>query len=243
MAPSSSSDEGEIRDSGFEKATKSLPQLDGTSVDRQDRNRARNTKSPSPAVENGYRSKNRRSSDRSRSPFDDYAPRGSKRFRDDDHYDRGQGDPRRFKVHYEDRPSEQQRRTQRSYEDLDKGSSTEGDRLRYDDRDHYSDKRARTRSRSPYRAPRSDAVRGHPTRSHREGNRGGRYNDDRLRRNGYDDHSSRSARDQSVSNRGNGPVHADLSKREAKTMQGHSQQYNETSGNEPKVERYGTSAS
>lgn len=222
---SSSSDEGEIRDSGLDKATTS-PQLKGTSVDRQDRTRSRYSPSPSLSIEDTITSAFRRSTERSRSP------RGSKRHRDDDHYARGH-DPRRFKVHYETQPSDR-RRGQRSYEDLDKGGPAPTG-LQYDDRDRdrYGDKRSRTRSRSPYRAPRESDTRGrYEPKSSRDGHRGDRYDlSDRSRLNGYEYHKSRDARKQSVSKRADGPVPTDVSKREAKTVQGSSQQLDDSSRN------------
>src|SRR4051794_41914992 len=98
MGSHTSSDEGEIRDGVVEKATKTLPQFDGTSVDRQDRNRSSTSASLSP--ERTYRSRDR-NADRSRSPYRE--PRGSKRGREDDYADRSR-DPRKFKVYYEDEP-------------------------------------------------------------------------------------------------------------------------------------------
>ena len=109
MASSASSDEGEIRDGGSEKATKSLAQFDSTSVDRPDRNQSRYSASMSP--ENGQRSRDRRSAERSRSPYSDRPPRGLKRFRGDDYVERDRSDPRRFKVHYEDAPQDYKRRS------------------------------------------------------------------------------------------------------------------------------------
>lgn len=169
---SSSSDEGEIRENGAEgpKASKAstLPQFDGNGngVDRQDR-RARPNRSPD------------RGDQRSRRPP---SPRGYKRSRDDDRDPyprggRGGSDPRRFRVHYEDKPPI---RSRHSYEDSDRPASRGGrhedlDRnsshrhhdsrdypaasSRYDDRDRdrdygRADKRPRTRSPSPYRSGR-----------------------------------------------------------------------------------------
>lgn len=224
---SSSSDEGEIRDSGLDKATTS-PQLKGTSVDRPDRTRSRYSPSPSLSIEGSITSAFRRSTERSRSP------RGSKRYRDDDQYARGH-DPRRFKVHYESQPSDR-RRPQRSYEDLDRGGPAPTG-LQYDDRDRdryrYGDRYSRTRSRSPYRAPRESDTRGRyePT-STRDGRRGDKYDlSDRPRVNGFEYHKTSDARKQSVSKRADGPVPPDVSKQEAKTVQGSSQQLDDSSRN------------
>lgn len=162
---SSSSDEGEIREKGVEDSKAStLPQLEANGVDRQDRIRNRNPRSP------GH------GDHPSRQPI---SPRGYKRPRDDDRESpyrggRGGSDPRRFKVHYEDAPPSRSRNgtdvtnppTSRGrYEDLDRPSGSRyydpRDRpsgtSRHDDRDHDSrraDKRPRTRSPSPYRSGR-----------------------------------------------------------------------------------------
>jgi serine/threonine-protein kinase PRP4 len=221
MASPASSDEGEIRDGGVEKATTTLPQFDGTSVDRQDRNRSSNSNSMSP--EHGYRSKDRRSTERSRSPYD-RQPRGSKRGRDEDYSDRSRGDPRRFKVHYEDAPQAYKRRSRVSYEDIDQGSNPTSE-LRYDDRERYSQKRARTRSRSPYRSSRGGDRNGHGGQMRRDGNRpNGHLDSGRPNFYGRGDPKSRDQKDQSVSKREQSPLPADNSRHEAKIMQGSSQQ-------------------
>jgi serine/threonine-protein kinase PRP4 len=228
MASPASSDEGEIRDSGLEKATTSLLQLDGSFVDPQDRNRSRYSKSNSPPAENSSTSRGRRSADRSRSPYSNRAPRGAKRARDDDHYDRHHTDPRRFRVHYEDRSGDNRRRGRASYEDLDKGPSLSTD-LRYDDRDRYVEKRTRSRSRSPYRA-RGDYRRDYGRHSYQERNRYRGYADsDKQNTHGHDGQSSRSSRNQSLSERGEAQVFFDGSKREAKHAQGLPQSHSEAS--------------
>ena len=208
-------DEGEIRDTGTTKATTS-PKLRDSAVDRQNRHRSRYSPSPSVSFEDS-----RRSSDR------DITPRGSKRHHDDDHYARSR-DPRRFKVHYEDRPDDRRRR-QESYEDLDRTGHAPS-RLRYDE-DRSRSHRSRTRSRSPYRAPRDHdrrPVHGH--NSHRDDYRGQRKDpSDRSRMNGsgngYQDMSSRQ---QSVSNGGVRPLPADTKIRDAKTIQGSPQQLDDS---------------
>ena len=219
-----SSDEGEIRDTGASKATTS-PKLKGSAVDRQNRHRSRYSPSPSVSFEDS-----RRSSDR------DVAPRGSKRHHDDDHYARSR-DPRRFKVHYEDR-SDDRRRRQESYDDLDRtGHATS--RLRYDE-DSSRSRRSRTRSRSPYRAPRDQDRRpAYGQNSHRDDYRGQRKDlSDRSRMNGsgggYQDMSSRL---QSVSNGGDRPLPADTKSRDAKTIQGSSQQLDDSSRNGTNTEK------
>jgi len=221
MASSASSDEGEIRDRGVEKATTTLPQFDGTVVDRQDRNRSSNSNSMSP--EHGYRPKDRRRSERSRSPYSDRQPRGSKRTRDDDYPDRSRGDPRRFKVHYEDVSAEYRHRPRVSYEDIDRGSAPIPE-LRYDERDRYSQKRPRTRSRSPYRSSRGGDRNGHGGQSRRDENRYNGYDTGRSNPYGRGDVRNRDVQDQSVRKRGQSPLPADNARHEAKTMQGFSQQ-------------------
>ncbi|KAK9421633.1 putative Kinase-like domain-containing protein [Seiridium unicorne] len=177
MASPASSDEGEIIETGVgagdSKATP-LPQINGNGVDRPDRNRFRYSKSKSPEYEAGSRYSQNSSSRRSRSP------RGFKRSRNDNDYSRGgrlNGDPRQFRVHYED--ARDSRRSHYSYDDDDRPpsrSSTSGfryderDRARdYDrsrdhsrerDRDEYPDKRARNRTRSPYRPSQNGRDRG-----------------------------------------------------------------------------------
>ncbi|TVY50796.1 Serine/threonine-protein kinase prp4 [Lachnellula cervina] len=230
MASPASSDEGEIRDRGVEKATTSLAQFEGTSVDRQDRNRTRSSTSRSP--ENGYRSRDRRSHERSRSPYFERHPRVSKRLRDDDYPDRSR-DPRRFKVHYEDAPQDYHRRSRVSYEDLDRTSGASSD-LRYDDRDTHSEKRPRTRSRSPpYRPNRGGEVWTRGGQSKRDGghSRGSGYRDSRggYHANGYG--GNRENKDQSVSKRGQSPLPADNARHEAKYTQGNSQQSSEKLAN------------
>jgi serine/threonine-protein kinase PRP4 len=208
---SSSSDEGEIRDTGLDKATTS-PQMKDTSVDRQHRTRSRYSPSPSLSIEDSVVSAIRRSTERGLSP------RGSKRYRDDDHYSRSSRDSRRFKGQFEDRMTE--RRGQHSYEDLDRESSAPTG-LRYDEGDRHRDRRSRTRSRSPYRAPRENESKDHyNVRSHRDvrDNLPGR-----PKMNGYGDRKSRDSRDQSVSKRTEGPAPTNLSTREAKFVQGSSQ--------------------
>lgn len=215
-----SSDEGEIRDTGASKATTS-PKLRDSAVDRQSRHRPRYSPSPSVSFEDS-----RRSSDR------DVAPRGSKRRHDDDHYARSH-DPRRFKVHYEGRPDDRRRR-QESYDDLDRNGHAPS-RLRYDeDAGRSRSHRSRTRSRSPYRAPRDQDRRpayGHNV--HRDDYRGQREDrSDRSRMNGSGgDYQDMSFRQQSVSNGGDRPLPADTKSRDAKTIQGSSQQLGDSSRN------------
>lgn len=229
-----SSDEGEIRDGVVEKkATTSLRTLGGTSVDRQDRTRSSTTSMSPRSPEQSYRSRDQRS----RSPYSDRHSRGSKRPRDDDYPDRSRNDPRRFKVHYEDSSQDYRRRPRVSYEDIDKGPATSSE-LRYDDHDHrdrHSEKRPRTRSRSPYRANRDGDRNGRTGQAMNNGSRYGNYAD-RNKPYGYGG-SSRSSRDQSVSNREKGPLPTDNSRYEAKTTQGQLQQHKHQS-NGDEMEMY-----
>jgi serine/threonine-protein kinase PRP4 len=233
MASPVSSDEGEIRDTGLEKATTSLFALDGAGVDPQDRNRSRSRASKSPSLENGSSLRDSRTVERNHSSYSNRAPRGSKRSREEDHYDRRHTDPRRFKVHYEDRPADFRRRGRVSYEDLDNGSAPLPD-LRYDDRDRYADKRPRTRSRSrsPYRPSAGDDRRERAGQNQKERNRYDGYRQsERSGSHGFEKQSSRSFVDQSVSKRGEGPVPTDLSKQEAKSTKGSPQPHSESYSN------------
>ena len=146
---STSPSEGEIVESGSEKATKSLPSVNGTSVDRTSRKRLSISRSPSP-----YRSpppRRRYDRSRSRSPYREN--RGSKRIRNDDHYGdrRKRDDPRSFGGHYDERRHQGANYPRKSYRNLDDRPSSSFN-MRYDDRDYPSrlrEKRPRTISRSP----------------------------------------------------------------------------------------------
>ncbi|OTA64678.1 kinase-like protein [Hypoxylon sp. EC38] len=178
MATPASSDEGEIVENGVgdSKAT-SLPQFEGTGVDRMDRTRGRYSRSRSPEYVNGSRYPHN-SSRRSRSP------RGRKRPRDDRDSHRGgrlDVDPRRFRVHYED-AADSHRRSRLPYDDEDRPPSrSSASGLHYDDRDRdygtrnrgrdrsrdrdrHPKKRPRNRSRSPFRPLRDDRNRNGPLR-------------------------------------------------------------------------------
>jgi len=231
MASTTSSDEGEISEVGLEKATTSLPQYDGPSVDRTDRPRSRYSISPPPQVDGS--SYTRRSSDRSRSPYSDRYPRGEKRSRDDDHYDRSGRDPRRFKVHYEDEHTSTSRRQPRdSYRDLDRPVSDT--RLRYDDPPRYADKHNRNRSRSPYRRPANEngpgAHRGHKRDASRYGSYAGA---DKSWSNGYDNGREGESSQQSVSKGAQDPARTDHSNTEAKHDKGYSYESDETRSSHP----------
>jgi serine/threonine-protein kinase PRP4 len=234
MVSSTSSDEGEIRDGIAEKATTTLPHYDGAPVDRQDRNRP--SVSPSMSPEPRYRPSDRDSSERWRPSYPERGHRGSKRARGDDYTDRPRGDPRRFKAHYEDDAPSSKRRSQLSYDDLDRGDGPKSD-LPYDDRDRYSQKRARTRSRSPYRSGRRGDRDAYGSQSRESGHRG--YTDAGRPNSSYGrgDVRSRDIQDQSVSNRGQTPLPADNAKQEAKFMQGLPQQTSERSNETHREDR------
>jgi serine/threonine-protein kinase PRP4 len=237
MASPASSDEGEIRDGGVEKATTSLPMYDGTSVDRPDRNRSSKSNSMSPGHVYNHRDRDRRSRDRSRSPYSDRQHRGSKRAREEEYTDRSRGDPRRFRVHYEDAPQDYKRRPRPPYEDLDRVPAPSSD-LRYDDRDRYAEKRPRTRSRSPYRADRGLDRHGRGGLPRRDDRYGGRGSEDHRPNSYGNGNYSRETQDLSVSKRGPSPLPADISRREAKTTQGYSQHHNDHSNKKMNLEKY-----
>ncbi|KAL0936239.1 serine threonine-protein kinase prp4 [Colletotrichum truncatum] len=215
----SSSDEGEIieNDSGDLKATSLPKKFEGNGVDRQDRTRDRYSASKSPEYDPHAASSRNNNHSYSSSSRRSRSPRGFKRSRDDREYagggPGGRQDTRRFRVHYEDGQRDDYRRTRVSYEDLDRpvsrGSnhsydgrdrerSRDRDRDRYrererdrgHERDRYPDKRARNRTRSPYRPPRGD--RGRDDRHARDGGRD-RLSDS-FRGLKYDDHRDRDAR-------------------------------------------------
>lgn len=102
------------------------------------------------------RSPYRRDRSRSRSPYRAAKPAsGEKRHHEDDHYSAKSGsDPRRFKVHYEDRLSSHGGdgyRPHRSYADLGRSEAPRV-HIQLDDRSYRPhDRRGRDRSRSPFR--------------------------------------------------------------------------------------------
>lgn len=97
---SSSPSEGEIIESGSEKANTSTNLIREPAVDSHSRNRISISRSRSPEKSPEPYRPSGPSRDGSRSPF--RASTGSKRRPNDDHYDRTRNDPRRFKVRYED---------------------------------------------------------------------------------------------------------------------------------------------
>lgn len=209
---SSTPSEGEIVESGSEKATTRSVNVPNTNVDRPFRKHASISRSPSPIQSPRYH----RSRTRSRSPYRE--PRGAKRvYEDEVHRDHTRDDPRRFKIRYEGRPFEDRRRPHGLYEDLDR-SGVAGPRLRYDEHRTNArprDKRRRTRSRSPrHRISASEEGR------HANGNRKAQQ-DSRSwgDRNGREHHGGRSrlSTEQSVSDRGHPSVATANTKQDAET--------------------------
>ncbi|KAK5132702.1 hypothetical protein LTR08_008746 [Meristemomyces frigidus] len=104
---------------------------------------------------------------RSRSPYRaGKSASGDKRRHEDDHYTaKGSSDPRRFKVHYEDKSSARGgigHHFQRSYADLDQPAPPKGP-MSYHDRGGHGrggSGRDRERSRSPFRLPKAEQRRG-----------------------------------------------------------------------------------
>ena len=221
----SSPSEGEIVESDSEKATTSLPSVNGISVDRQSRKRVSVSRSPSP-----IRSpRPRQSRTRSRSPYRE--PRGTKRPRDD-YFDRT--DSRRFKVHYEERLRNERLKDYAPHNHVDRGNVKDSN-IRHEMRGsgkHSRDRRPRTRSRSPGRTsgkrPQNDRYE-HRKGDSRSGVYAGRGRDD----NGYRESRGRLSREQSVSDRGYPPVAAASSRREAE-LRTHQTQCNDSSRSEEK---------
>ena len=219
MTPRASStpSEGEILESDSEKATTSQPSVHGTSVDRPFRTRA--------AIPS-HRSRSPQR-DRSRSPY--RAPRGEKRRRDDGHLNDGKGVAQRNPAaRYEDYNDRKGQRRPKSYADLD-GPNDPGAYRRRDDA--YADKRARTRSRSPYRHDRRQEMGSHLP--HREQER-----PDRRREHMYEKRNGRLSFEQSVSARGNTSVDARDSKADAETKSSQMQQDVSMSSSNAKATEY-----
>ncbi|KAI9714088.1 MAG: hypothetical protein M1812_006535 [Candelaria pacifica] len=218
---SSSESEGEIIESNSEKATKSLPSVNGISVDRNSRSRHRVSISPE-ELDYDLREK-------SRSPYRHKPPHGEKRRRDDESYlEHGRSDPRRFKVHYEDRSSVDSRRPRVSYADLDRGETLDPS-SRYDDRETRNRyKRPRTPSRSPPRPSRQTNPDGRYGHDRSQDGRDGRGQKSIGGRGhgGYGGNSGMHMREQSVSERGKVPVPTENSRREAESTDGNLKQDN-----------------
>jgi serine/threonine-protein kinase PRP4 len=213
VSRSSTPSEGEIIESDSEKATKSLQSVQSTSVDPQSRKRIAVSRSPSPIRSPIRRRSPTWSRSRSRSPYRE--SRGSRWPNEDAHHNGSdRNDPRRFKVHYEDRRHQEKPRTRGGlYKDSDRASGSDST-LRYDDNGGRSrNKRQRTMSRSPPRF--SDRF----LERDRQGHRKGEKLEPSKSRSGSVSirESMRLSREQSVSDRGNTPVATALSRREAET--------------------------
>ncbi|MCJ1391308.1 U4/U6 small nuclear ribonucleoprotein prp4 [Xylographa bjoerkii] len=210
---SSTPSEGEIVESDSEKATKSQLSVHGTSVDPQSRKRISISRSRSPSPVPSPRRRKSLTRSRSRSPYRD--PRGAKRAREDDqHSQHDRNDPRRFKIHYEDRRYDEKPRVRASYHDADRGRGPDP-YLRYDERSlngRSREKRPRTISRSPprfsERRPERDRY-GHSSGNNRLEPGKGRGEA------GYRESRERLSREQSVSDRGHTPVATASIRREA----------------------------
>ncbi|KAL9122158.1 MAG: hypothetical protein Q9187_001287 [Circinaria calcarea] len=209
--------EGEILESDSEKATTSLPSVNGISVDRQSRKRVSVSRSPSP-IRSPRRHKSRTRS-HSRSPYRE--SRGTKREREDAHYHHQErGDPRRFKVHYEERLRDQRLRDTNSYSTADRRDGLDST-LRYSGRasgTYPRDKRQRTRSRSPNRHGSKRLHSDRPEPRRRESQSGSHANGYLNRGrgdHGYRESKGRLSSEQSVSDRGHPSIATSTSKREA----------------------------
>ncbi|KAK5125803.1 hypothetical protein LTR85_012079 [Meristemomyces frigidus] len=119
-----------------------------------------------PSARERSRSPFRRDRSRSRSPYRaDKVASGEKRRHEDDHYNaKGGSDPRRFKVHYEDKPGSRggsiANRSQRSYADVDRPDPSRAHQ-QHDARGGRAgsaSNRDRDRSRSPFRRGKADRA-------------------------------------------------------------------------------------
>ena len=222
MTPPSPStpSEGEIVESDSEKATTSLRSLNGTNVDRKSRIRVSVSRSPSP-----YRSPRRHlSRTPSRSPYRE--PRGIKRRRDEEHYsDRTWSRSHRFNSRHDDRSSGGRRALRDSYDDLDRSREL-GLSMRYEEHanhDRTRDKTSRTRDRAPFRSKPGGLDQGRLRYSEKD-TRANSYGWDSRSVKGYEEGSDRVLREQSVSDRGQIPVTAAPTRRDAENR------FNQTQG-------------
>ncbi|KAL6718916.1 U4/U6 small nuclear ribonucleoprotein prp4 [Lecanora helva] len=203
--------EGEIIESDDEKATTATALKNGINVDRPLRpsDSTSSSRSPSP-IRSPRRSRSRTAS---RSPYREH--RRAKRAPDDDHYDRTRNDPRRFKIHYEDRPSREKSNTHLHSHADRFGSSTTDSRSKDRSREEWRRrKQTRRRSRSPTHKASHRSVKDFDAR--------GLYGD-RPPRDVWSKHSGREygesrhklSTKQSVSDRGHTPVATAQSRHEA----------------------------
>lgn len=202
---SASPSEGEIVESGSEKANKLTKTNNGTSVDRQSRHRVSISPSPSPYRSPGSYRPQDLSRDRSRSPYRE--SRGSKREHQGDHYEHSRSDHRRFKVRYEDSKAKDRSSVQFPQWELYHRGPLDRKHSRKEDRNLVSHSRAKfdqgRRDRSPKPSRDSGGYLGQGS------NRGGRFSphyhcdQDSGNRQGYRDKYNG---EQSVSNRSGAPI-------------------------------------
>ena len=213
---SSSPSEGEIIESGSEKANTSTNSIKDVSVDRQSRTRISLSRSPSPyRSASGYRTRGH-SRDDSRSPYRE--SRGPKRPHDDDHYDRSRNDPRRFKVRYEDSRPRERGSARPPYRDLDRQLCRDRKLSYVEDqnslgRPKYVQRYGRRDRTSP--PPRRPAIALEQLKS-----RDGHLNDRSWREQGgrgFRESRDRLSNEQSVSDRGHDPIATAQSKHKAET--------------------------
>ncbi|KAK8192636.1 U4/U6 small nuclear ribonucleoprotein prp4 [Zalaria obscura] len=186
----SSASEGEIVESEGEKATTTKPFPKDSAVNRSNRPRSV-SRSPRPPQLDGayddnhdgldYGDNHRRRGERQRSyePAD-RSPHGQKRrYEEVSHHDRGNGDPRRFKVHYEGRDPAHSRSNRSHGDDDYRNGADRFSRREEERRARGNGDRHRNRSRSPYRDGKTGYAggnrgdkgnwRGHDRSSFREG--------------------------------------------------------------------------
>lgn len=201
-SPESPVSEGEIRDSGSEKATKTQGSLVGNGVNPQNRLYRPLTRSPSPY----HSTRPRISRSRSRSPYRE--SRGTKRPRQEDYQDKpSHAQIRRFKARHEEDSSRVRRSSQESYvvsratnSSFAKASHTERD----DRRRPTPRSRGPSKSPEPFRHPRASLQHAYP---HGPGQSRGEYS--RTNDNGAHEHGEERHRvpySQSVSDRGKSSV-------------------------------------
>ena len=210
---SDSHSEGEIVETGSEKATTSIESYKGTSVDRHFRPRASISRSPSPLGSPlPYRSRVH-SRDGSRSPYRE--SRGFKRARDDDHYDRSRNDPRRFKVRYEESRPIESVRTHRSYRSHDQRNGRDQSYPYTEDRQVKGRSREKPQYHKLGRSPNNPKAHSNPFE--RQTSRGWRSSV-REEGEGRDDESKdKLSNEQSVSDRGHALIAAAHSQLDTET--------------------------
>ena len=213
---STSPSEGEIVESGSEKANTSIYANKSISVDPQTRKRTSISRSPSP-----YRSTRSRlavdiSRDRSRSPYRE--TKGLKRQHDGNHYKQPGSDPRHFKAHYEEAVASERERGRSAPRESHQRGGSDHRYLRNDDR--LNDVRRKAghvwkdcspkRSIDLYSRYREDSSRHYRSDAHSH---------DNGVRNIPQGHKNMYSGEQSVSNRSRAPVSSTISNDEAKIIE------------------------